>query len=65
MSEPTENPEQDSQGPLSHSVPLFTIFGIGIRLDLSVLIIFALIVASLDDASTGESVNPNERIGLS
>lgn len=33
--------------PVSHSMPLFTIFGIEVRLDISVLIIFFLIVFSL------------------
>ena len=50
MSDRTEKPGEDSGESLTHSVPLFTIFDIQIRLDFSVLIIFALIVTSLGSA---------------
>ena len=43
----THNPAQGNKADNAHSLSLFTIFGIEIRLDISVIIIFTLIVFSL------------------
>lgn len=45
--DPEERRTRAQQEPVSHSMPLFTIFGIEVRLDISVLVIFFLIVYSL------------------
>ena len=43
----THNPAQGNKADNAHSLSLFPIFGIEIRLDISVIIIFTLIVFSL------------------